>query len=334
MIKENRRISIVINGKEMIVPMDSESGKRDEPLEKGSKDGPFQWVLPETTKTNRIPNLKGYLSSKKKRKSYATSFPKKTKKRRLRKTGKRPFYLNKVWLSAMLAVLIGTSFGMMMLLMFTGGNVFMHDASGKGQAIEETADLGEVEVDLGLTMEVVQGGAYKTEASASNVIQTLTEEGFAAVMDNSGQPIYIYIGLRSTDEDAESLAKAYREKGHDTYVKSVSISPSGSMAEETSRWLSDGKQLLTMLVEEAAALFDGENQERNEIEKAFRHVSETYDDLNRNEKESLADFYESLSKANAALDNYRTKQNENGLWKAEQALLEAFLQYKKVLNVD
>ncbi|MFK9091298.1 SPOR domain-containing protein [Bacillus salipaludis] len=178
-----------------------------------SVDESFDWIIPESSE-NDIEEFK-IVSSKPSKKSSLpkiASFSTNSKK----KNG-RP--LGSIAISAIFAILIGTTIGVVMLkLVITGSPektvtepTVVVDKAGTDK--KPAAGKGTSLVLKQLTAYVIQGGNYSSKEGAKEVSTQITAKGIPSQLVEIGGKHLIFLGIADSIETAKSLSTQYKDKG-------------------------------------------------------------------------------------------------------------------------
>lgn len=338
MSDNDRHISIVINGKEQTIPLNEDVRKTGEGEQAVPED--FQWVLPD----QRSPSILSTFHSddksehrpvKKKKKI----FPRKKRitarfKRRLPFRHMQHPLLKKMWVSIVSAVFIGTSFGMMILMMFAGDHVQSQDNAFEGQAVPTEVEEDGEEVDLALDVELIQGGAFETLEGAKRAVEMLRANDFAAVIDETAEPFRLYVGLSENREGAERLVKLYEKSSEESYLKTVSLQPAADLEQEAGEILSEGKEAMLALISDATSIINEQERSSEGYDRyqAWQQKVESERESEGDNRALVETFRTHLHEAAQAIETYQETDEENMLWQAEQRLLNAFLEYKQLIG--
>lgn len=308
MENKHRQITIVINGKEQIERIEDTEHHYNRFIEE---------VTPEQTypiKKSQTP------VSKKKRKW-------------LQESKKKLAPIKKVWLSAVTALFIGSTFGMLMLMMFTGENSVIENVEGQAMKPElQTATSSTSPSNLNLKLHVIQGGAFETKESAETFSNALIKKGYAAVIDEAEKPFRMYIGLGTSKGKIEDLAAEFEKIDQETYTKEIETLSSAEFdKEKTVQYIEEGKQLLVDLIKNKEALFDGKLKGSSQ-KKTTAKLEKWKEKWERENKDDIASgFLDALLQADQAIAS-ALNENKKTSWEAEQHLITAFIEYRKIVQ--
>lgn len=238
--------------------------------------------------------------------------------------------LKRVWISALSALCIGSTFGFFMLSIFTSEQSAIENVQGKESEIEQTAPASE-DQELSLTVSVIQGGAFETAESANTAKEGFVQDGYAAIVDKEEKPYRLYIGIGTKKEHLNKLISDYDSYGQETYVKEIVVTPNEDISKEDKQTLFEGKQLLLAFMMDTERLFNGQEIKDRELltEKLTNWrtgVEESQDDKGKH------DFASSLQKTDQAIQDYMNDNSMEKLWEAENHILQAFMLYKQIVS--
>ncbi|PWA10706.1 hypothetical protein DCC39_10460 [Pueribacillus theae] len=308
MENKHRQITIVINGKEQIERIEDTEHHHNRFIEE---------VTPE--QSYPIENSQTPVSKK--------------KRKWLRESKKKLAPIKKVWLSAVTALFIGSTFGMLMLMMFTGENSGIENVEGQAMKPElRTAASPTSASNLNLKLYVIQGGAFETKGSAEKFSNALIKKGYAAVIDETEKPFRMYIAIGTSDGKIEALAAEFEKIDQETYTKEIEALSSAEFdKEKTVQFIEEGKQLLIDLIKNKEALFDGQlkgSSQKKTTEK-LKKWKEKWERANKDDITS--GFADELLQADEAITAALNENKKTG-WKAEQHLITAFIEYRKIVQ--
>lgn len=207
-------------------------------------------------------------------------------------TGKR-YKKRSPWLSFLLAialaVVLGTSFGFLVLTIIpTTENKLASPATLEQEQKEETSIAQRTE-----TVFVIQGGVFQDEKAANVYVQKIKAQQRPSVMIGK-QPVYVFLGMALTKEEAKQIASLYESLGIDTYVKAWNVSIDEKESEP-----------FVMVVSAISRLLNGQ-QLQNEQWKQLQ---------------SYSIHNEQMKKAYEALRTFQQTKDDAKLWEAQQHIL-------------
>lgn len=239
------------------------------------------------------------------------------------------------------AIGIGLLFGFTVLTIFTGDSRGIADS---GESVNGTVPtFSAVETGLPiLSVEVVQGGAFSDEGKGAEVATNLQEQGLAATLTKTTEPIYMFIGVGGDRAQANKIADLYEGYRQETYLKSYRIDGQflTEQDEKVSNWFANAialyKEILqlsvdgldggTMITAERVKQLDQSLQALQvEREQAFMKLpTET-------QPHALA-MGDSLLNATEKLRLYVESPTEEELWQTQQTILDALVHYEQVIQ--
>lgn len=363
--KNDRRISIILNGEEKThVELQKDKQAYEHLLNqeipaasKVDKVGDdFQWVLPENEPKKPSPKVVDLRERRRDKEKLAAPFwddgkseespklphKKRKKKRRLQFNFKAiPLGLIGIILSA---IIVGTSFGIMMLTIFTGDNEETLNTPSPEVQAPPVADVPAVVTEGAiptLAVEIVQGGAFSLVAKGNETAQVIRDNGFAAALSNTTDPVYIFIGVGLDREQAGIISEKYQTNGQEVYLKPYAVAAGKSAATENQAlFLQSGVEIfqqLTLLSVNAFA--DGGSllttetiSELTKAQQKFAAISEPFA-VNEQQQLLAIAFKGSLSSAYQQLQNYEATKDQASLWQVQQFLLNSLIAYEELIKM-
>lgn len=187
-----------------------------------------------------------------------------------------------------LAVVLGTSFGFLVLTIIPTAEKTASPATLQQEQKEEAPIAQRTE-----TVFVIQGGVFQDEKAANVYVQKIKAQQRPSVMIGK-QPVYVFLGMALTKEEAKQMASLYEPLGIDTYVKSWNV----SIDEKE-------KEPFVTIVSVISRLLNGQ-QLQNEQWKQLQSYS----------------FHnEQMKKAYEALRTFQQTKDDAKLWEAQQHIL-------------
>ncbi|MDP4084557.1 MAG: hypothetical protein Q8934_08055 [Bacillota bacterium] len=185
-------------------------------------DESFDWIIPEQTENGLTDYpLKPSQKTKKSKGKLYKDVP-------FGATKKNPIALRSILFSVLFAILIGASFGVVMLKLVVTNH-------GKGTAVTTNVSNSPVPKDNELTSGtsatipswtsyVVQGGIYSTKDTAIGVANTRIKSGIPAeVIDSEGKN-FLFLGVANSIEMAKGMMDSYKKNGvTEVYAKPLII---------------------------------------------------------------------------------------------------------------
>ena len=192
-------------------------------------------------------------------------------------------------LAIALAVVLGTSFGFLVLTIIpTTENKLASPATLEQEKKEETSIAQRTE-----TVFVIQGGVFQDEKAASEYVQKIEAQRRPSVTIGKS-PVYVFLGMALTKEEAKQMASLYEPLGIDTYVKPWNV----SIDEKE-------KEAFFTIVSFISKLLAGQQL-----------VNEQWKQL-----QSYSFHNEHMKKAYEALQTFQQTNDNAQLWKAQQHIL-------------
>ncbi len=192
-------------------------------------------------------------------------------------------------LAIALAVVLGTSFGLLVLTIIpTTESKPTSTTTLQQEQNEEVPTSQRTE-----TIFVVQGGVFQDEKAANVYVQKIKAQQRPSVIIGK-QPVYVFLGMALTKEEAKQIASLYESLGIDTYVKPWNVPIDEKESEP-----------FVMIVSVISRLLNGQ-QLQNEQWKQLQ---------------SYSPHNEQVKKAYEALFTFRQSNDQKQLWEAQQHIL-------------
>lgn len=226
---KNNRIIIKLNGNEQSY-IENKKEPDEDSIETGSPEPgyletaageaaeeSFDWILPEINQ-NDIEEIKTVKPEKKKGHNFNQLIFNPGKKNK--------GFLKSILLASIFAVLLGTSFGIVMLkLVLTNhsnpNGTETIEAVAQPNTVENPAPAKNVYIFSPISLFVVQEGVYSSKETANNAADLAEQKGVASIVDVLNGKTYLFLGVAGSIEDAKKLGGLYQEKGVDFYAKSL-----------------------------------------------------------------------------------------------------------------
>jgi stage II sporulation protein B len=311
-----------------VINIDEDFNDQDVFLEtaaaKESIDESFDWIIPESAE-NDIQEYKVVSSQNHKKggKKKPASFTTLSMKR-------NGGVLKSIIVTAVFAILIGTSFGVLMLKLVINENskpaVTEPVVEGKGSEKGSEATGGNSSsIVLGAqTAVIVQGGAFTKKDAASGAANEAKEKGAPAqtlTMDNKE---FMFLGVADSIETAKQMEGHYEANGFDDVLpKQIPI------AEKT---VSDINKNEKSFLEAAPAIYQQLSKvtsnaivSGNISSDASKEVTGLGDQLNQSanklKNDKVKNLNKELSSALQKVESYQEKKSKDSLVEAQQHLL-------------
>lgn len=312
-----------------VIDMDEDFNNQDVFLEtaaaKDSIDESFDWIIPESAE-NDIQEYKVVSSQNQKKggKKKTASFTTFSMKR-------NGGVLKTIIVTAIFAILIGTSFGVLMLKLVISENSKpaltepVVVGKGSGENSESTGGKSGSSIVLGAqTVFIVQGGAFTTKDAASSAANQAKGKGLPAQTLSMSQKEYLFLGVADSIETAKALGAQYKADGfEDVFSKQIPI------AEKTISDINEAEksfleavpgiyQKLSKVTSNAIVSGNISSEASKEVTGVSDQLDQSADKL-KNEK--VKNLNKELSSALERVDAFQAKKNKDSLVEAQQHLL-------------
>ncbi|MDF0726765.1 hypothetical protein PY093_08550 [Cytobacillus sp. S13-E01] len=358
MDKPKQGISIKINGKERkfkenkseqinqeernIADTELEAyGNHEIAAAQEAKEDDFSWVLPSDVGKDEhklpvvpIEDLRKYNSKGTSKKGFR---PKSITKRT--SFSSRPFFL-----SIIMAVGIGTIFGIIILNLLTEVDpeepvtATPQEQNQQSQPNENT-DLpvtpdGKETVSLELAplnTFVIQAGVYSNASAGQVIVDQIKSSGFSAAMLVKDGSYIVLAGIGSIQEKVKAMSLLYQENNQETFVKAYTIEGGTfkNVAQADSNFIGKAALLYGKLATLSVNAISGDGI----TDEGWKEASDILTSLRTEEIKGLTEPLQSLSQnittAYDSLETYKNNGDKLSLWKSQQALLDGFTSYHK-----
>lgn len=335
-LKSGRTITIKINGKNQ--PFIDEQKKEEyqigsDPSESASKaqieqegfhetaasqeleEESFDWILPEVKAGPPITSVyKKATSSVPKKNKVSTAF-------------KNPSSFKSIIFTVIFAVMVGTSFGILMLRLVVSNH-------SKPAAVETStpASPAGIEATSGsataamksFTIYVIQEGVYSSNESAKGIAKLAAEKNVpAGVIEINGQ-YFLFLGIANSLDGAKGMESIYKDKGiNEPYSKALTV-PEKSLANLTQKektFIEAAPDYFTTLSKAASSAMSGAVIPAD-VQKSLLSIAISDQGIQNKQIKNMA---AALAGAIEELKSYDKSKDEQSVGKAEQHLL-TFLQ--------
>jgi stage II sporulation protein B len=312
-----------------------EPGRANEEIAAAKEDREFDWILPQQDKRFEEIHYDPIVSMdelRKKRKPMlgSFSFPSKMKKRK----NHDKYPIKTLLLSIISALVIGTSFGMMVLHLFSGE---IGTPAGVATTPTETVNnpsVGGAEEGAGgnqnptasinlpaLNVFVVQGGVYSSVENATPIVEQIKEEGFAGTIVNQDEKYFIFLGIGVTDLAGKAIKAPYEEQVQGTFVKALSTAEINAVGDPS---LLEARQLFDQLVTYSSNLYTSMPES-----VAWEEIKQSFEQIGSKETGSTeASFIQSVKAAYPIVETYKSSTSDQNFWATQQALLNSYQLYQ------
>lgn len=280
-----------------------------------------------------LANRKGPFHSLKKR----TSFGKPLKSMRISQ-GKG--YI----LAIILAIIIGTALGIAILAIFSGvtnvipesnQNQIVTEVEGKGSQVGGVSQTASSNKPVPITLPntkvfVIQGGAFSSMSAAESAAATLKNKGYAAQIIDSGNPVYLFIGLGLTEQSVSPISDIYKGIGQEVYVKPYNIEPPTiALTNKEAIYMKEGMVYYQKILEASSNLLGG-SVDQDKLTKVMNSTNAWLIKKPEALPSEANQFVNAISGAYQALSSYRSSNDQQYLWSAQQQLLNGLVYYQSI----
>ncbi len=287
-------------------------------------DDSFDWILPDETEDSEIKEFN--IASPPKNPAYKGLSTLAKNFKRKNKQG----FLTSIFLAVFFAVLLGTSFGFIMLkLVFTdqAAETAAPAVSQTPAPSEQAAAGTETSTLEPITTYVVQGGVFSNKEAAKQIQEANAQKDASGQIIEMGGQTFLFLGVSDSIDHAKAIGADLKRKGIDVFAKKIAFeekSVEGLNAEE--------KKLLEMapaLYQSLSAGASGAAVEKSISAGLLEDIKKQSDNLNKLpadqiKNQSLISIREELSNASKQLDAFQKSGDAGSASKVQEHLL-AFL---------
>jgi stage II sporulation protein B len=310
-----------------VISINEDSSEQDGFLEtaaaKESIDESFDWIIPESSDNDIkeykvVSSQKPKIGGKKKPVSISTF-----------STKRNGGVFKSILVTAVFAILIGTSFGVLMLKLVISDNskpVVTEPAveeKGSDKGSEATGGKSSSIVIGAQTAFIVQGGAFSSKDAASGAANEAKDKGAPAQTLTMNEREFMFLGVADSIETAKQMESHYEANGFDDVLpKQIPI------AEKT---VSDINESEKSFLEAAPAIFQQLSKVTSNAivsgsisSQASKEVTSLGDQLKQSadlKNEKVKNLNAELSSALEKVEAFQEKKNEDSLIEAQQHLL-------------
>ncbi|MGG5254894.1 hypothetical protein ACQYAD_15780 [Neobacillus sp. SM06] len=279
----------------------------------------FDWIFPEAeTGIPEIATYKKVNNAGVKTQKLSAAYKKDHMQKRPIKT---------ILFSTIFAVLIGTSFGMLMLklvVMNPSKPAVVEPPAAGNQAAASPSSSSESAVLKAFTTYVVQEGVYTLKKSAEDISKLAVQKGLPAkVVEINGQN-FLFLGIANSLEAAKGMENVYKGKGvNEPYSKALAV-PEKKLTNvsQAEKIFSEAMPAYFLTISKAAANAMASADVPANLQKDLASISIDEKQVKNKQLKSLAT---ALAGANEQLKEFQKSKNQQAIVKAQQDLL-TFLQ--------
>ncbi|MFY2154873.1 hypothetical protein ACOSZF_04160 [Cytobacillus firmus] len=294
-------------------------------------DDSFDWILPEETEDVDIKEYKIAAPPKSTAKNGLSTLAGKFRGRN--KQG----ILTSIFLAVFFAVLLGTSFGFIMLkLVFTdqAAETAVPPINEKPAAANQQTPSAAADLET-ITTYVVQGGVFSNSEAAQQIEEANSQKGVYSQSIKMGEQTFLFLGVSGSLEEAKEIGADLKSEGIDVFAKEVAFEGKaieGVNAEEK-KLAEIAPALFQSLSEGAASASLGSSitpETAEKIESRIKTVNELQADQIQNK--SLISVREELLNASKQIDTYQQSGDAAAAGKIQEHLLGFLAAYQSLLQ--
>jgi stage II sporulation protein B len=236
-----------------------------------------------------------------------------------------------VFISIFTAVVIGTSFGVVMLNFLSeekANGTLKEEAESVNAALlpprtetkEQAADSTQ---PSSFSVHVVQAGVFSTAEAAGEYKKKLTDAGIPTVAIGEN-PTYLFIGIGIEKEALRPISEHYEQKGQKTYIKPLTLAPEADA--ETNKMLAASQSFYEKLISASVQLLAGQPLS-DEIKGDLQNEYKQFQTVKAPSDKNAAEYKKRLENAYILFISYDQTKDAQLLPKMQEQLLEALMFY-------
>ncbi|WP_077214128.1 hypothetical protein [Bacillus dakarensis] len=309
-----------------VIPDDriEELSQKETAAAEEAKDDAFDWILPE--EVERFEEKNDFKSGSKPKKE-SKKIGMKGAAAVFKKSNKKGV-IPSIFFTVFFAVLLGTTFGVMLLKMvISDGVVEMATAEPTEETpvTDVTTPSGNIAMDIpALTAYMVQGGVFSTPESAAQEAAVMSEKGVPTKVLQIEGKNYIYLGLADNLESAKAIGQERKNSGVvvDAFAKEVVFSGSNlTNLNDSEKKLLEQAPLIYEAILAASTNASSSNSISNEDMDNIAKLSSSWQEIKGVEKEELAQLKKEMDGAISGVNAYREGSKASDLVSIQQHLL-------------
>ncbi|MCM3568397.1 hypothetical protein [Neobacillus mesonae] len=300
-----------------------------------SEDDSFDWIIPESSENDIVPSNKGAekpanKSSSKKTVSFSSYYKKKNGR-----------HISSIFITAIFAVLIGTTIGVFMLKLLNGSSaekpvsdpapiesITEPKTDAKTKNTEKPAANTTSAVIKQQTVYVIQGGVFGSKEGADKTAKSVESLGTPAETIEMDNKFYLLLGVADSLETAKSLGGHYKQNGiEDVFAKPLLLDEKNfSGLSDSEKDFLEGVSTIyqTLSLVTSSAILTNKLPEEGKSALAVIDKQLKASEL---KKKNMTTLKSELESAEENVKNYESSKDEKSLVKAQQHLLNFLAAY-------
>ncbi|MEH7379786.1 hypothetical protein V7138_04825 [Bacillus sp. JJ1533] len=350
---KRNQISIKINGKESKIKKETKETtdfvEKEKPLiiveneevaaAQEEEEDDFSWVLPDESlknhslKEKEIPVIPIEDLRHTKGTSKLDYIPRKKK-------GFHLFSAKQLVISIILAIVLGSGFGIMILKVVEDVNAGPAQNNTPTQVPENTTPpagnqeekpvSNQVAIELEtLSTGVIQGGKFSSADSANTTVTEIKEKGFAAAAVKMDGAFYVIAGIGAEQSSVSGIKTKYKEAFPEFFSKTLEV-PGGSytnLAKADSEAINADLPVFKELATLSSQAFEVGAVDNGQWENLSKQIATVKEIKTDNLHEQLKKFHTDIQSAFTQLQEYKNNGDQKSLWQSQQSLLNAYQAY-------
>lgn len=287
-----------------------------------AKDDAFDWILPE--EVEKIEENKDF------QKSIPPKEPKKMGMKGvaavLKKSNKKGV-IPSIFFTVFFAVLLGTTFGVMLLKMVISDSVvdMVTTEPTEEAPVTDVTPSGNLTLDIpSLTAYMVQGGVFSKAETAAQEAAVISQKGVPAKVLQIEKRNYIYLGLADNLESAKAIGVQRKNSGivADAFAKEV-VFPGANITNlnDAEKKLLEQAPIIYEAILTASTHASNSTSLPDDVMAAITKLTAPWQEIKGVEKQELASLKKEIDGAINGVNAYRESSDAADLVAIQQHLL-------------
>lgn len=350
---KHNQISIKINGKESKVKKEEKETtdfvETEKPLifveneevaaAQEEEEDDFSWVLPDeglknhSQKEKEIPVIPIEDLRQTKGPSKLQYLPKKKK-------GVQLFSVKQFAVSIVLAIILGSGFGVMILKIVEDVNAGPVENEAPTKVPDETPPTAgeqkdtpassQVAIDLEtLSAGVVQGGSFSTIENANTRVDEIKGKGFAATAVELNGSFFVVAGIGIDQGSVSGIKPKYEEAFPEFFTKTFEVAGGSftNAGKKDSEAITVGLPVFKELIALSSQAFGAGSIDNGQLENLSKQLATVKEIKTDGLHEKVNEFHTDIQSAFTQLEEYKNSGDQKALWQSQQSLLNAYQAY-------
>ncbi|MGG1575329.1 SPOR domain-containing protein [Fictibacillus sp. NRS-1165] len=337
-MKEQKPITVLINGKDTAfkeVQKEKESPTKEIAAAVYTEET-TGWEIIDSEGSGKILDFKKVVSTVPR----PSALRKKWSKRRmvLMDRNRNTSLFSKKFITAVIAaILTGCTFGGIILMLFTGETASTQSETAAAQqaSASSKAQAPATIPSISMDFHAAQNGLFSTKKKAEEISKDMKDQGYAASVYKQGANYSVLIGLGNKKEEARALADVYKLKGVEVWPKQLDASYTDLKIPHKmdEPFIVNGKILLQNVIT-LSQVPTLSKKAKDSIMKDYEgwkaYGDKQHEQWPAKQEKAVRNYEKDISRALTRLTANRPGEVD---WPLQQAVLDSFVSYTKLLEV-